>query len=69
MERVVRICEITGRMTVVAEKVDTETAKQAVANGANVLVAGSSLYSKENYKDAVSNLIKSAEGALSSVNY
>ena len=30
MERVVRICEITGRMTVVAEKVYTETAKQIV---------------------------------------
>ncbi len=49
--------------------IDTETAKQAVANGANVLVAGSSLYSKEDYKAAVSGLIESAEGALSSVNY
>ena len=30
MEKVIRICEITGKKTVVAEKVDTETAKQIV---------------------------------------
>ena len=41
--------------------IDVETAKQAVKNGANVLVAGSSLYSKSDYKKAVSELIASAE--------
>ena len=30
MEKVIRICEITGRMTVVVEQVDAETAKDIV---------------------------------------
>ena len=30
MEKVIRICEITGKKTVVAEQVDTETAKEIV---------------------------------------
>lgn len=30
MEKVIRICEITGRMTTVAENLDTETAKEMV---------------------------------------
>ena len=30
MEKVIRICEITGKMTVVVEQVDTETAKEIV---------------------------------------
>ena len=30
MEKVIRICEITGKKTVVVEQVDTETAKEIV---------------------------------------
>ena len=34
MEKVIRICEITGRMTVIAENVDTATAMQLVRENA-----------------------------------
>lgn len=32
MERVIRVCEITGKVTVVAQNVDTETAKEIIRN-------------------------------------
>jgi hypothetical protein len=34
MEKVIRICEITGRVTTIAENVDTETAIQIVRENA-----------------------------------
>jgi hypothetical protein len=34
MEKVIRICEITGRMTIIAENVDTATAMQLVRENA-----------------------------------
>ena len=34
MEKVIRICEITGRVTIVAENVSTEKAKEIVRENA-----------------------------------
>jgi hypothetical protein len=34
MEKVIRICEITGKVTTIAENVDTETAMQIVRENA-----------------------------------
>ena len=44
--------------------IDEVTVKQVVENGADLLVAGSSLYSKADYTDAVARLRKAAEAAL-----
>ena len=44
--------------------IDENTIKETVANGANLFVAGSSLFSKSDYKEAVKNLRAAAESAL-----
>ncbi len=44
--------------------IDERTAAETVRNGANLLVAGSSLYSKKDYSEAVARLREAANAAL-----
>ena len=44
--------------------VDEKTVGETIRNGANLLVAGSSLYSKKDYKEAVARLREAANAAL-----
>ena len=44
--------------------IDEKTVGETIRNGANLLVAGSSLYSKKDYKEAVARLREAANAAL-----
>lgn len=60
------MCVAAGREDMLIQVdggIDNTTAPQVAANGANVLVAGSALFSKDDYKEAVDALRLSAQSA------
>lgn len=60
------MCSAAGREDMLIQVdggIDNTTAPEVAANGANVLVAGSALFSKDDYKEAVDALRLSAQSA------
>lgn len=60
------MCSAAGREDMLIQVdggIDNTTASEVAANGANVLVAGSALFSKDDYKEAVDALRLSAQSA------